>query len=356
MNGPVPARPVLVRPVLVRTVTGQVTSDALGFTLPHEHLVNSIAAGGLTPDPACPELFDAKVTPEIAWLLRERPYACADNCALDDVADAVAELLEYRRLGGDTVIEVTPQGQGRDRARLAEIARQSGVNVIAGGGWYLERYHPRATAHDPADALAELIIADHAPDGQPGSGVIGEIGISPAFTGREEKALRAACRAQRQLRVPLFVHLPGWLRHGERVLDVALSQEGVPPAAVVLCHMDPSGTDPGYQRSLGERGAWLEFDMIGMPYRYPYPGEGQSPGVEQTIGALRRLTGAGLGGRLLFSHDLFLKGMLRRNGGNGLAYIPGAFLARLRDEGLDAATVAAANTAHVRELFELAAR
>ena len=343
-------------PVRVRTVAGEIGSDELGFTLTHEHLINSIAAGGLAPDPACPELFDARVTPEISWLLRERPYACADNAVLDEMSDAVAELLEYRRLGGTTVIEVTPQGQGRDRVKLAELAGRTGVTIIAGGGWYLERYHPTATVHDTADALADLIIADHAPDGEPGSGVIGEVGVSPMFTEREEKSLRAACRAQRHLKVPLFIHLPGFVRHGQRVLDITLGEEGVPPGAVVLCHMDPSGSDPDYQRSLGDRGVWLEFDMIGMPYRYPYPGEGQSPGVEQTIQALRHLTDAGLGGRLLFSHDLFLKGMLRRNGGNGLAYIPGAFLDRLRDEGFDATAVAAVNTTHVRELFESASR
>ena len=343
-------------PVPVRTVTGEIGSDALGFTLTHEHLINSIAAGGLAPDPVHPELFNAKVTPEISWLLRERPYACVDNAVLDDMADAAAELMAYHRLGGATVIEVTPQGQGRDRAKLAQLAQQTGVNIIAGGGWYLERYHPEATAHDTSDALAERILADYAPSGEPGSGVIGEIGVSPMFTDREEKSLRAACRAQRQLRIPLFIHLPGFVRHGGRVLDVVLDEERVAPGAVVLCHMDPSGSDPGYQRSLGDRGVWLEFDMIGMPYRYPYPGEGQSPAVEQTIKALRRLIKAGHGGRLLFSHDLFLKDMLRRNGGNGLTYIPGAFLDRLRDEGFDAAVVAAVNTTNVRELFEFAAR
>lgn len=345
-------------PVPVRTVTGTVPSDALGFTLPHEHLLNSIELGGIEPDPRHPELFDLPVTPDIAWLLRDHPYASRDNCQLDDPEDARVELEAYAHLGGTTVIEVTSEGQGRDRAGLAALSRATGVQIVAGGGWYLERFHPPMTAHDPVDALVEHLLADHVdgPDREePMSGVIGEIGVSPAFTEREERSLRAACRVQREVGLPMYVHLPGFVRHGPRVLDVVLDEEGVDPGAVVLCHMDPSGDDPDHQRALADCGIVAEFDMVGMPYRFTLPGEGDSPSVAQTAGAIRALVGAGHGDRVLVSHDLFLKGMLRRNGGNGLSYIPGAFLDRLRDEGIDDGAVRALNTTNVRALFERAA-
>lgn len=345
-------------PVPVRTVTGTVPSDALGFTLPHEHLLNSIEVGGIEPDPRHPELFDLPVTPDIAWLLRDHPYASRDNCQLDDPEDARVELEAYAHLGGTTVIEVTSEGQGRDRAGLAALSRATGVQIVAGGGWYLERFHPPMTAHDPVDALVEHLLADHVdgPDREePMSGVIGEIGVSPAFTEREERSLRAACRVQREVGLPMYVHLPGFVRHGPRVLDVVLDEEGVDPGAVVLCHMDPSGDDPDHQRALAGRGIVAEFDMVGMPYRFTLPGEGDSPSVAQTAGAIRALVAAGHGDRVLVSHDLFLKGMLRRNGGNGLSYIPGAFLDRLRDEGIDDGAVRALNTTNVRALFERAA-
>jgi phosphotriesterase-related protein len=345
--------------VPVRTVTGTVRSDELGFTLPHEHLLNSIEAGGIEPDPRHPDLFDLPVTPDIAWLLRDHPYASRDNCQLDDPDDARVELEDYARLGGTTVVEVTSEGQGRDRSGLAALSRATGVQIVAGGGWYLERFHPEMTAHDPVDALVEHLLADHAdgPDRvEPLSGVIGEIGVSPAFTDREERSLRAACRVQREVGLPMYVHLPGFVRHGPRVLDVVLDEEGVDPGAVVLCHMDPSGDDPDHQRALADRGIVAEFDMVGMPYRFTLPGEGDSPSVEQTIGAIAALVGAGHGERVLVSHDLFLKGMLRKNGGNGLSYIPGAFLDRLVDQGVDEGAVRALNTTNVRALFERAAR
>ncbi|MDQ1136259.1 phosphotriesterase-related protein [Microbacterium sp. SORGH_AS 1204] len=345
--------------VTVRTVTGEVSSDALGFVLPHEHLLNSIEAGGLTPDPDFPELFDQPVGPELAWILRDRPYANRDNCVLDEPDDAAAELAHFRALGGTTVIEVTSEGQGRDRPGLASLSHRTGVQIIAGGGWYLERFHPDATRGDDVDALTRILLADYArtdDSAGPRSGVIGEIGVSPAFTAREEKSLRAACRLQLATGLPMWIHLPGFVRHGGRVLDVVLEEERVDPAAVVLCHMDPSGADPDYQRSLAERGVWLEFDMIGMPYRFTLAGEGQSPAPHESAIAIQRLCRAGFGGRILISHDLFLKSMLRKNGGNGLAYIPAVFLDRLLDLGVDETVVRSLNTTNVRDLFELAAR
>lgn len=345
-------------PVVVHTVTGDIGSDELGFTLPHEHLLNSIEAGGLDPDPAFPEVFDHPVTPSLAWLLRDHPFASRDNCVLDDPEDAATELDFYASLGGKSLVEVTSEGQGRNRTSLAELSRRTGVQIVAGGGWYLERFHPARTASDSVDALTDYLLHDHRDTEdrrEPRSGVIGEIGVSPAFTAREETSLRAACRVQREVGLPLYVHLPGFVRHGGRVLDVVLNEEGVAPAAVVLCHMDPSGQDPDYQRSLAARGVFLEFDMIGMPYRFTLPGEGDSPSVAQTAEAIGRLVASGFGDRLLFSHDLFLKGMLRKNGGNGLAFVPAVFLQRLVDNGLDESTVHGVNTRNVRALFELAA-
>ncbi|WOP18651.1 phosphotriesterase-related protein [Raineyella sp. LH-20] len=344
--------------VMVRTVAGEISSDALGFTLPHEHLLNSIEAGGIEPDPRHPELFDRPVTADIAWILRDRPFASRDNCVLDDPEDALAELTAYASLGGVTVIEVTSEGQGRDRRGLSALSAASGVQIIAGGGWYLERFHPSMTSSDSIDALTEYLLADYSqgPDRtEPSSGVIGEIGISPAFTDREERSLRAACRLQRETGLPLYVHLPGFVRHGTRVLDIVLNEEAVRAEAVVLCHMDPSGQDPDYQRSLADRGVVVEFDMVGMPYRFTLPGEGDSPSVAQTVEAIRALVRAGHGDRILVSHDLFLKGMLRKNGGNGLSYVPGAFLERLMDDGFDETVVRNFNTANVRALFEHAA-
>lgn len=358
--------PAVGRTVEVRTVAGPVTSDQLGLTLPHEHLANDIRAAVTAPRSAEHAfLAREKVTPELAWLLREEPYACADHCTLD-VPETIAEdLREFARLGGRTVVELTPPGLGRSPETLLEISKASGVNVVMGSGWYLERFHPPEVADRSAEELASSLVAEfRGPDSPaPGMngirpGVIGEIGVSPEFTEAERRCLRAACLAQRELAaggagLPLFVHLPGWQRRGGEVLDIVLEEQGVDPEAVVLCHMDPSGEDPGYQREIAARGVWVEFDMIGMPFLYP--GEGESPPPAQSARAIAALAEAGHAGQLLLSHDVFLKSMLTAFGGNGFGYVPALFAQRLREQGMDPGEVRSLMTANPRRLFEAAA-
>ncbi|MCZ2810974.1 MULTISPECIES: phosphotriesterase family protein [unclassified Modestobacter] len=339
----------------VRTVLGDVDSADLGVVLPHEHLVNdNTVAFRPAADPRLRRLLDAPVSAGLAWLLADHPYENADNCRLDDLDAIAADLQVFASVGGRTVVDLTPPGIGRDPERLRALSERTGVQVVMGSGWYLQASHPAHLATSTPDELAAELVAefDAAHDLRPG--VIGEIGVSPAFTDDERTALRAACRAQRDVGVPLFVHLPGWLRRAHEVLDVVLDQEGVDPAAVVLCHMDPSGGDPDHQRSVAARGTFLEFDMVGMPF--DFPGEGRSPSPAETTAAVVTLVQAGHGSRVLLSHDLFLKAMLSRFGGNGLAYVPVVFADRLRTAGLADDVVAALMTDNPRTLFDGAAR
>jgi phosphotriesterase-related protein len=329
--------------VMVNTVTGQIPAGSLGRTLTHEHLLNDVSAAVMPGSRAGTEdLLNAPVDLSNRERLLTEPYSSYDNCTLDNKADALAELAAFARLGGSTVVDVTPAGLGRDPQALRELSEASGVNVIMGSGWYLEHFeNALGTVDELATSLgAEFAHGVYGVDGADGvgggirPGVIGEIGVSADFTAGERRALRAACIVQREVGVPLFIHLPGWQRLGHEVLDIVLTEMQVDPAAVVLCHMDPSGEDSDYQRNMAERGVWLEFDMIGMPFTYP--GEGRSPLVDATTAAIIRLAGQGHANRLLFSHDLFLKAMLSRHGGLGLGFVTGPFRESLNAAGVDA--------------------
>ncbi len=164
------------------------------------------------------------------------------------------------------------------------------------------------------------------------AGLIGEIGISSRFTPDEEKSLRAAGRASAATGVPIEVHLPGWERLGHRVLDI-LEQEGADLRHTVLCHMNPSFADKRYQRELAQRGAFLEYDMIGMSYYYADE-SAQSPSDEENARAIRELIDDGYIQQILLSQDVFLKTMLTRYGGHGYGYILKHFVPRLRRHGV----------------------
>lgn len=340
--------------VLVNTVRGPISSGDLGMTLTHEHFVVDWTARMVAPDKAAErELYEARVDASMNWLLTENPGCCHDNARLDDVAGMIEELKNFVSSGGCTVVECSNRDIGRNPLALRDISEKSGLNIIMGSGWYVHPFHDSARATATADELCDELLAEFA-DGAGDTGIkpgiIGEIGVSPLFTDAENIRLRAACRAQRQVGVPMFVHLPGWQRRALDVLDIAIKQEGVAPEAIVLCHMDPSGEDVGYQRAVAEQGVWLEFDMIGM-LNY-YAGEGQSPSPEQTAVAVAGLIRDGYAGQLLLSHDLAVKSMWTRNGGNGIGYVPRLFLPRLERHGVAASITADLLTVNPRRMFE----
>ncbi len=345
--------------VPVRTVTGTIASDELGLTLTHEHLANvwMQAGGGVERDPMFPDLLEQKVSAHNAWMLRDRPYANYDNCVLDDDEAMLDELLAYRAVGGVSVMETTPDGEGRSPLRLRALSEASGITVVMGGGWYLERFHPKGLDALSVDGITEELLRQYRPETAEAGilpGFIGEIGISPSFTEQEGRVLRAAGNAQLDQHVPIMVHLPGWKRYGEKVVRILTEEIGVDPHAIILAHMDPSGEDPDYQRRLAERGVWIEFDMIGMPFYYPSGVEGQSPSPQMTAEAILRLVEAGHGDQVLLSHDLFLKAMMRKHGGNGLVYVPTLFADRLERVGVDPALVQRM-LRHAAGVFEAAA-
>jgi phosphotriesterase-related protein len=326
---------------LAMTVRGPVALAELGVTLPHEHILNDCRCWWHRPvEPERQHLASGPVHAGIIGELRMDPFVNLDNCTLDDEPLAVAELLAFAHAGGRTVVDPTCRGIGRDPEALARISRATGLHIVMGAGYYLESSHPPEVARLSAGDIADEIVRE-ALQGVGDTGVriglIGEIGVSADFTPAEEKSLRGATRAQRRTGLPLMVHLPGWLRHGLRVLDI-VEEEGGDPAHTVLCHMNPSHDDVAYQAACAERGAFVEYDMIGMDYFYADQ-QAQCPSDEEAARAVRRLVDLGLGGKVLLSQDVFLKMMLTRYGGFGYAHVLRHFVPRLRRHGVSEAAI-----------------
>lgn len=327
--------PTHVRSGNVMTVLGPIPAAAMGVTLPHEHILNDCRCWWNKPaEPERQYLATEPVHAGILGELRMDPFVNLHNCALDDEPLAIAELLAFAAAGGRTVVDPTCRGIGRNPEALVRIAQATGLNIVMGSGYYLQSSHPPELARMSADAVADEIVAE-AQHGVGSSGVriglIGEIGVSGEFTTDEEKSLRGAARAQARTQLPLMVHLPAWYRHGHRVLDI-VGEEGGDIAQTILCHMNPSGHDPEYQIALAERGAFLEYDMLGMDYWYADQ-QVQCPSDEDNARAILGLIRAGFLDRLLLSQDVFLKMMLTRYGGFGYAYVVTHFVPRLKRHG-----------------------
>lgn len=337
----------------VMTVQGLLPASELGITLPHEHILNDCRCWWNEPrEPERQYLARGPVSMEIIGELRMDPFVNLHNCALDDEDLAIRELMQFVQAGGQTVVDPTCRGIGRNPEALVRISKATGLNIVMGAGYYLQSSHPPAVRTLSIDAIADEIVAE-ALQGVGASGVkiglIGEIGISGDFTTDEEKSLRGAARAQGRTRLPLMVHLPAWYRHAHRVLDI-VEAEGGDLRHTILCHMNPSGADVEYQTSLARRGAFIEYDMLGMDYWYADQ-QVQCPSDEDNARAIANLITSGFGDRLLLSQDVFLKMMLTHYGGFGYAYVLRHFVPRLKRHGVGDGDIRAMLVDNPRTIF-----
>lgn len=335
----------------VQTVQGVIDSKELGITLMHEHLY--IDRSHLWKEPNGPEkkFANEPVSMEILGKLRLNPYGNKDNGLMIDEDTAIKEASEFYYFGGKTIVDVTPVGIGRDPRALFQLSRKTGLNIIMGCGYYLEESIPAYVKDWTIEEIEESIISD-LEVGVDGTGIkagiIGEIGISPDMTDLEVKVLQAAARAQKKTGHVLTIHLPGWERYGHQVLDI-VEKEGASVHKTILDHMNPSMDDVEYQISLAERGAFLEYDMIGIDLLFP---EGQSPSDEDNARAIVNLIDKGYGESLLLSHDVFLKICLKTYGGWGYSHILENFVPRLMRKGVSQQEIDILLKNNPRRVFE----
>jgi predicted metal-dependent phosphotriesterase family hydrolase len=213
--------------VVVRTVTGDVEPDRLGVTDAHDHL------------------------------FFRSPLLAGQE--LDDVEAAVAELRAFKALGGGTVVQWTPFGMGRRANVLAELARQTGVNIVAASGVH-QQAHYEDLERLPG-RLTELFVTELT-TGIRGTNVrAGLIKVAGEFHHVDDhgrRAMTAAAQAHHATGAPIAVHL----ELGTAALDVLellCGELGVPPASVILGHLNRS-PDQRTHREVAQAGAFIAFD------------------------------------------------------------------------------------------------
>jgi phosphotriesterase-related protein len=344
--------PDLSQPVM--TVLGPISASELGVTLPHEHILLDITCYWDPPKEAgLQALADAPVNVTNLGLLRRNPLFIRDNCRLTDLDVGISEILQFRQLGGGTIVDLTLPEIGRDPVALQIASRSSGLHIVVGCGHYVHLSHPPELAAESVESIAARLISEITDGIDPSGvrpGIIGEIGISVPLHPREEKVLRAAARAQQATGLAVSLHLasPGIERLN--VLGI-LESEGTVASRVVMGHSDNVlgflhvSYDQAleYYRSLCERGCYVEFDCCGNEAYMPSALNSRSPywGVSdrERAKALKELIDDGFLNNLLISQDICLKSHLVRYGGFGYGHILRNFVQSLRDFGVSTSEI-----------------
>jgi phosphotriesterase-related protein len=323
----------------VQTVLGPIASEAMGVTLPHEHLLIDFKVMFAEPDAASDKgrAWEPVSLANLGWV-RQNFNANLDNLRLTDERLAADEILLFKHAGGQTVVDPTPATLSRDPLALARIARATGLHVVMGSGYYVAASHPPGMDRRSVDDLARELIADVTVGvGATGvrAGLLGEIGTTYPWTENERKVLRAAIIAQRQTGAPLMVH-PG--RHPGMPLELAefVQKEGGDLGRTVMCHIDRTIADVRAVIDLAQTGIWLEYDLFGLENSYyPYNPAFDMPNDGGRMAHVLALMGAGHGDQLLLSHDIAYKTSLVAYGGYGYHHLLVNVVPRLRRKGVD---------------------
>jgi len=304
----------------VQTVLGLVAPEALGVTLPHEHVLSTLEVYLEKPrSEAEARLLDEPLTAANLPAVRAEPYRNRQNTLFDDEDLAARELIRFRDAGGSTVVEQTLPDIGRDLAGLARLARRTGLHIIAGCGYYLEETHSPAVAESTVEELAERLVAELTADVATGGipcGVLGEIGLTSPMTAAERKVLRAVAIAQRETGAPVSIHTQAPDPQGIPTLDL-LEADGVDPGRVAIAHVDAE-IDPAYQTAIAARGAFVEYDFFGWG-EIAATGEDFVHSDRQRVAGVAELLDAGYRDRVLLSQDVVTRLQLVEYGGSGYA-------------------------------------
>ena len=322
----------------IKSVLGELKRDELGVVTTHEHVLLDLTAffenhevDGID-DPAT-----EKVKMENLGILSRDCYALKDNLLLDSEELAIKELSFFKRAGGNTVVDASLDGIGRNPLALKRISQATGLNIIMGCGFYVGATHPESLSKMSEREIADIMVRELR-EGIDGicAGYIGEIGISEIFDDKERRVLRAAAIASLDTGAAINVHINPWTVNGLEATDILLSS-GVSPDRICISHIDVENRED-YIFALLDKGVYVEFDNFGKEYYIKREVRNSGYGLfvrdTERVTLLKKMIDRGYLSQILLSCDLCLKNLTRTYGGWGYDHLLTNVLPMMEDEGI----------------------
>jgi phosphotriesterase-related protein len=299
---------------VIRAILEDLSPESLGSgaTLFHEHLSLNVAfwetlLGG---------------NPEA---LAQRLSGSPPSFFMEDFDLILEEVRAAAEDGLACIVDGGHADMGRDIDFLRRLSQESGLPIVASGGYYLQPFYPAEIADQDAEEIAEALVQGAQEERW---GAFGEIGSSAEMTPDEEKMLGAVGRAHLQTNIPIFTHTANGAE-ALKQLDI-LEGLGIDPAHFVIGHLG-SLPDPEVEvhTAVAARGAFIGFDRLASGP------ESDAVKVEMITAMLD----AGYVDNLLLASDFASAEHLKRNGGAGYAKTVTEFVPMLREAGVDDETI-----------------
>lgn len=311
----------------VMTVTGPIDKKDLGIVTPHEHIFIDMSVFYQEPEEISAKVrARGPVTIEKLGVLKRNPFAVLDNVQMMDFDTQVEEIVYFKSAGGRTIVDATTVGLGRDPELLRDVAARTGLNIVAGAGFYVGPAQNAWALELTQDEMEEQIVREiETGIGHTDirAGIIGEIGVSHILYPFEEKSLKAACRAQVRTGAPLMIHINPWSTQGRAAMKT-VQAHGIAAEKVVICHSDVENRED-YIFELLDMGVFLEFDNFGKEMATDLwdvkPGSGRFATDWERVRLIQMIVERGYASQMLFSCDVCLKTLLHAYGGWGYDHV-----------------------------------
>jgi phosphotriesterase-related protein len=291
--------------IRVITTLGPKNADELGMILPHEHIFVDLRT----------------------W---DQPgYAQAE--ADDVIALMAPEIAKAQSVGVTAIGECSTGGVGRRADILKAVSEATHFPLVVPTGIYREPWVPDWAHAASEEELREWMVGELLGEIEESGVQAGWIKLSAGddgLTACETKILRAAAAAGMATNAVIGSHtIQG--RVVREQLDI-IEEVGYTPERFIWIHTQ---AEPDFDLHLetARRGAWLEYDGIG----------GEEETDEDYLERILRVLDAGLGHRLMLSHDRGWYDPAQPGGGTPrpFTYISEQFLPKLRAAGVDEETV-----------------
>jgi len=301
---------------VIQTVLGPIAPDELGPTQTHEHVI-------------CDQREAPRSRLDMNTVEVDKTYMI-----LDDYQRQVKEVRDYYAQGGRGLVEVTTSGWGRDVEQLARVSQDTGVHIVACGGFYIEPCLPTEVDEWSIEEITKWLVREIT-EGVGDTGI--RVGLLKSgiyrsrIEGPELKGLRAVARASVKTGAAITTHTTGSRRYeipggnmGRQHLRI-LKEEGVSPDRLIVGHIDER-PDVNFLSDLAAEGCYIQFDTIGKP-RWMRD--------ETRVALMRELIRRGHLDRILMSTDRCRKAELYKEmGGLGYTHIFESFVGTMRRGGM----------------------
>ena len=270
----------------------------------------------------------------------------SDPVQVEDVVEVMQPELEKARAAGVAVlVDAGSPSLGRRADIIVAVSRAARLPVVVPTGFYLDRSIPEWARAASEEELRDWMVGelvDGMEEADVKAGWIKLAASDRGLTELERKCLRAAARAGAATDAAIGCHSPSGIVARD-ALDI-VERSGYPAERFVWIHADLEfviDADPegvwGLREELARRGAWVEFDEIGLPLR-----GNDAAHTDMHIDLVQRMLDAGHGDRLLLSMDSGWYDPKRTDCQprcNGYTYLSETFLPKLRQSGVDEATI-----------------